>query len=105
MGNVLSLKSANPLIGTWGSLDDEKGTTAEYTISQAASGLSVSAKDAYDGELGAVSEIEQDGAAIFFTVAWSSGRICKCKVLPATGNQVQFTFTYTEHEHLQRRAT
>jgi hypothetical protein len=104
MGNVLNLKSTNPLVGTWGSLDDD-GTSVEYTISQTTSGLSVSAKDIYDGEFGTVSEIEQSGSALYFTVAWSTGRACKCTVRPASSNQVQFSFTYTEHEHLHRRTT
>ena len=103
MGNVLNLGRKSPLIGTWGSLDDD-GTSVEYTISQTAAGLLVSAKDTYDGEIGMVSEIEHDEPILSFTVLWSTGRVCKCIVKPASSNQVQFTFTYTEHEHLQRRA-
>lgn len=103
MSNVVNLKSVNPLVGTWGALDDD-GTTVEYTIASTASGLSVVAKDTYDGEIGAVSEVEQSDAALMFTVKWSTGRVCRCRVQPGTRDQVQFTFTYTEHEHLQRRA-
>jgi hypothetical protein len=104
MSNVVSLPNANPLIGTWGSLDED-GTSVEYTVTQTPSGLSVSATDTCDGEAGIVSDIEYDGATLEFTVLWSTGRSCRCRMKPGTRNQAQFSFTYTEHEHLQRRAT
>ena len=103
MSKVVTLPATNPLIGTWGALDDE-GTSVEYTVAPTKSGLAVSATDTSDGEMGQISQLENDGSVISFTVKWSSGRICHCRMHSATRDQVQFTFTYTEHEHLQRRA-
>src|SRR5258708_518852 len=102
MVKVVTLPTPNPLIGTWGALDED-GTTVEYTVAQSSYGLAVSATDTHDGEQGQISQVEFDGSVLTFVVKWSSGRVCQCRMHPATRNQVQFTFTYTEHEHMQRR--
>ena len=104
MSKIVNLPNASPLLGTWGSLD-ENGTSVEYTVTQTQSGLSVAAIDTYDGEAGIISDVEYDGSNLTFTVIWSTGRSCRCRMKPGTRNQAQFSFTYTEHEHLQRRAT
>ena|SRR5437870_5619796 len=104
MSKVIHWPAGDPLLGTWGSLDDD-GTSVEYTIAKTEDGLAVSATDTHDGEVGIVSHVEYDGSVLSFDVRWSSGRTCHCRVKPGTRNQVQFTFTYTEHEHLSRRAT
>ncbi len=103
MARVVTLPIANPLVGTWGALD-ENGTTVEYTVTPTSAGLMVIATDTYDNELGQVSQVEQIEGVLSFTVKWSTGRICKCSMHAATRNQVQFTFRYTEHGHLQRRS-
>ena len=102
MPKLLTLTPRNPLVGTWGALDDD-GTSAEYTISLTASGISVSARDTYDGGTGRISQVDYTNGVLTFAVNWPSGRTCYCKVLPATENQVQFEFTYTEREHLRRK--
>jgi hypothetical protein len=102
MSKVVRFGNTHPLLGTWGSLD-ENGTSVEYTVTQTPGGLSVSARDTYDGEVGVVSEVQYDGSTLEFTVVWSTGRSCRCSMKPGTRNQMLFRFTYTEHEHLQRR--
>ena len=92
MTKVVNLPNANPLVGTWGSLD-ENGTGVEYTVTQARTGLAVAAVDTDDGEAGIVSDVEYDGSSLAFTVLWSSGRSCSCRMKPGTRNQAQFSFT------------
>ena len=104
MTKVVSLPIASPLIGTWGALD-EGGTTVEYAVSLTPSGFSVKATDTYDGESGQISQVKYADAVLSFVVTWSTGRTCECRMQPGTKNQAQFTFSYTENEHLQRRAT
>lgn len=58
--------ASNPLVGTWGSLDDD-GTSVEYRITQARSGLAVSAVDTHDGEAGIVSNVAYDGSTLTFS--------------------------------------
>ena len=103
--SIATLATANPLVGTWVS-PDEFGSTVEYTVSVGRSGLVVSATDSHDGEEAQISEVTSNGTELCFVAKWSSsGRVCRCVMRAASTTQVQFTFSYTEHGHLQRKAT
>lgn len=97
---------AHPLIGTWHSLE-ETLSVIEYSVHCTVNGFSVVAVDSYDGENGEVSNVEwnDEKQELKFCCYWaSSGRYSKCKFLLYSQDKVEFTYTYTDHEILVRKA-
>ncbi len=99
--------ASHPLIGTWCSLEETLSIT-EYTVSFSSGAFEVSAVDSYDGERGEVNTIrwDEERAELSFACYWAStGRYSKCKMLLYSGDKVNFTYTYTDHEILVRKTT
>jgi hypothetical protein len=97
------LKSS-PLSGTWVSLDEI--SSVELTIRKKRSGYCVIAKDSYDGEIAAVSEVQYQkspGVLSFATYWTSSGRFTRYRMSLHVPGKVEITYTHTDSEILVRK--
>jgi len=65
MSKVVELRVKHPLVGTWYHPDGD--STAEFTVSPAATGFAVSGVDTQDGERFEISEVSWDGEVLGFT--------------------------------------
>lgn len=95
----------NFLIGTWVTTD-EYGSDVEYTVTDDEGTLTVKAIDPSDKEHAEIRDVEWDGdLTLTFSTYWpSTGRFSKCKFFLSSPNRVDFTFTYTDHDTLLRKA-
>ena len=89
-------------LGSWVG-PDEYTTEVEYTISETDGKLAVSARDAADGELAKVSEVDVDNTYLRFVTKWSSGRICRCQLDIIEDNEAELTFIFTDRARLVRK--
>ena len=96
---------SHPLAGTWHSLE-ETLFVVEYVVTGMTDGFLVDAIDSYDGEQAEVSKVgwNEEKQELNFSCYWaSSGRYSKCKFLLFSQDKVEFTYTYTDHEILERK--
>lgn len=96
--------TAKVFIGTWKG-PDEYCSVVEYTVSNGAKGLSVSAVDPDDGETAEISDIVLHSDSLTFRALWrSTGRVASCRFdLPKNG-QLTLTFTYTDKAVLVKKS-
>lgn len=95
------MKSRSTFSGTWVSIDD--ASSVEITIRKAKAGYSVAAKDCYDGEVAAVSEIayrESDEVLLFASYWTSTGRFTRYQMRLHGHDKVKITYTHTDSEIL-----
>ncbi len=95
------MKSRISYSGTWVSVDDT--STVEISIRRTKTVYSVTAKDTYDGEVAAVSEIKhrKSDETLFFATYWTStGRFTRYEMRPHGTGKVEITYTHTDSEIL-----
>jgi hypothetical protein len=78
----------------------------EYIVSSKGVGFAVRAIDRQDGEEADVFETKWDGWILTFAAHWNStGRFARCRFLALSPDRVEFIYTYTDHEMLQRKSS
>ena len=95
------MKSRTSYSGTWVSVDDT--STVEISARKAKTGYSVGAKDTFDGEVAAVSEIKyrkSDETLLFATYWTSTGRFTRYQMRSHGSGKVEITYTHTDSEIL-----
>jgi hypothetical protein len=101
---TVAADARHALVGCWRSRDPAARTVV-FTIRPAGPGLGVTAVDSQDGEEAEVSAVASHGQTVSFRLRWrSSGRICQCALQAVAPDSVQYTYTYVEHEVLERRS-
>ena len=98
------MKSKSSIAGTWVSIDD--ASTVELRIVKKKIGYGVTAIDSFDGEVAAVSEEKYDGKTGIFSFAtyWdSTGRFTRYRIMPASSDKIEITYTHTDSEILIRK--
>src|SRR5437899_12989896 len=109
MSTRVTRKSQGPhsLVGSWVN-GDEYTTDLEYIVGQAGDRFTVRAVDRFDGEEGAVYDInyEPKTCTLSFNVRWSStGRFINVRLLGVSPNRVSYTYTFTENQMWFRKGT
>jgi hypothetical protein len=87
---------------------DEYNTDVEYIVTHAADGYKVRAIDRFDGEEGAVYDVNYntDNLTLSFNVMWAStGRFMSIRLLAISPNRASYTYSYTEKEMWFRKGT
>src|SRR5687768_10865412 len=98
------MKPKDQLIGTWTSVDDT--STVELRVTRKKKAYAVAVTDSYDGEVAAVSEERYHHKTGIFSFAayWdSSGRFTRYRMMPASEDKVEITYTHTDSEVLIRK--
>ena len=98
------MKPKDGIAGTWISIDDT--STVEIRVTRKKKTYAVTATDSYDGEVAAVSEERFHGKTGVFSFAayWdSSGRFTRYRMMRASGDKVEITYTHTDSEVLIRK--
>jgi hypothetical protein len=98
------MKTSTSFSGTWVSVDDN--TTVELTIRKKRATYVVTAKDSYDGEIAAVSEVrfqKSEGVLLFATYWTSTGRFTRYRMSLHSPGKVETTYTHTDTEILIRK--
>jgi hypothetical protein len=95
------MKFRTSFSGTWVSVDDT--STVEIRIRKTRAGYSVTAKDTFDGEVAAVSEVEYrkpDDTLRFATYWTSTGRFTRYRMSVHGAGKVEIIYTHTDSEIL-----
>lgn len=92
-----------PIVGTWFNAE-EYATEVEFSIARAGESLSISVRDANDGEEADVFETAYDGDILSFAAHWNStGRFARYRLRLLSQNRLSVTYTYTDHETYHRK--
>jgi hypothetical protein len=94
MGDIVTLKTGHPLVGTWEDADDDYGSRIQFTIRAAGAAFEVAGLDTSDGEQLSISNVCWDGRVLRFD-----------SFVPSTGHRVDYAFEVTSPSEVLVRYT
>jgi hypothetical protein len=97
MADIVRLKHAHPLVGTWRHADKDFGTSVQFTVLTAGEGFDVRGIDTADEEPLVVSDVRWDGRVLRFkTFVPSTGHGVDYAMEVESPNELLVACTYRE---------
>jgi hypothetical protein len=99
------MKPKDLIVGTWISIDDT--SSVEIRVRKKKT-YTVTAIDSFDGEVASVAEVKRDSKTgiLSFAAYWdSSGRFTRYRMMHASEDKIDITYTHTDSEVLIRKKT